>query len=277
MDRTTEVFQATEAAICMSGLQNMSGVERVAMATVVQHYIASLHAFTVLASLQVLIKAIKFKAALAVTQDFTSYPAAFIGAGLFGSHSYFLKDNTENEKAPHFQQFALALVVPFLDWDPPQTAEQRTVREKRCNPESVSELVWEECVFGGGLEEKKKKQFVFLNNLQITLDTLPEHVHVVTGATSGIGKAYACEKITQIVNCNMLSVPQIFVTAFSQCLHAEYKSKGIIVQDVALAILMPDWFRMSPFLMRQLRKFAEDSKYDIRVCKEKEKLGEKEE
>ncbi|XP_032389892.1 hydroxysteroid (20-beta) dehydrogenase 2 isoform X2 [Etheostoma spectabile] len=174
------------------------------------------------------------------------------------------------------------------------------------------------------------------------------------------------QKITQIVNCNMLSVPQmtrlvlpgmvergtgliinisseagvrpqpllslysatkIFVTAFSQCLHAEYKSKGIIVQcvapllvstnmtknmsvnclvksasgfasealntvghssytsgclshalqDVALAILMPDWFRMSPFLMRQLRKFAEDSKYDIRVCKEKEKLGEKEE
>ncbi|XP_034746624.1 very-long-chain 3-oxoacyl-CoA reductase isoform X2 [Etheostoma cragini] len=174
------------------------------------------------------------------------------------------------------------------------------------------------------------------------------------------------QKITQIVNCNMLSVPQmtrlilpgmvergtgliinisseagvrpqpllslysatkIFVTAFSQCLHAEYKSKGIIVQcvapllvstnmtknmsvnclvksasgfasealntvghssytsgclshalqDMALAILMPDWFRMSPFLMRKLRKFAEDRKYDIRVCEEKDKLGEKEE
>ncbi|KAF1378700.1 hypothetical protein PFLUV_G00193250 [Perca fluviatilis] len=174
------------------------------------------------------------------------------------------------------------------------------------------------------------------------------------------------QKITQVVNCNMLSVPQmtrlvlpgmvergtgliinisseagvrpqpllslysatkIFVTYFSQCLHAEYKSKGIIVQCVApfmvstnmtknvsgnrfaksasrfasealntvghssytsgclshalqgmaLAILLPDWFRMSPFLIRKLRNVAEDSKYYIRVCKEKEKLGEKEE
>uniref|UniRef100_A0A8D0CSC1 Hydroxysteroid (20-beta) dehydrogenase 2 n=1 Tax=Sander lucioperca TaxID=283035 RepID=A0A8D0CSC1_SANLU len=147
------------------------------------------------------------------------------------------------------------------------------------------------------------------------------------------------QKITQVVNCNMLSVPQmtrlvlpgmvergtgliinisseagvrpqpllslysatkIFVTYFSQCLHAEYKSKGIIVQCVApfmvstnmtknvsvncfvkssstfasealntvghssytsgclshalqataLAILLPDWFRMSPFFIR---------------------------
>ncbi|KAM7397851.1 hypothetical protein PAMA_005941 [Pampus argenteus] len=80
------------------------------------------------------------------------------------------------------------------------------------------------------------------------------------------------QKITQIINCNMLSVPQItrlvlpgmverrtgliinisseagihpqplltlysatkiFVTHFSQCLHAEYKSKGITVQCVA--------------------------------------------
>ncbi|XP_031176253.1 hydroxysteroid (20-beta) dehydrogenase 2 isoform X1 [Sander lucioperca] len=173
------------------------------------------------------------------------------------------------------------------------------------------------------------------------------------------------QKITQVVNCNMLSVPQmtrlvlpgmvergtgliinisseagvrpqpllslysatkIFVTYFSQCLHAEYKSKGIIVQCVApfmvstnmtknvsvncfvkssstfasealntvghssytsgclshalqataLAILLPDWFRMSPFFIRKLRNVAEDSKYDIRVCNEK-KLGEKEE
>ncbi|KAM7374203.1 hypothetical protein PAMP_006876 [Pampus punctatissimus] len=80
------------------------------------------------------------------------------------------------------------------------------------------------------------------------------------------------QKITQVINCNMLSVPQItrlvlpgmvergtgliinissetgihpqplltlysatkiFVTHFSQCLHAEYKSKGITVQCVA--------------------------------------------
>uniref|UniRef100_A0A8D0CUB7 Hydroxysteroid (20-beta) dehydrogenase 2 n=1 Tax=Sander lucioperca TaxID=283035 RepID=A0A8D0CUB7_SANLU len=168
---------------------------------------------------------------------------------------------------------------------------------------------------------------------------------------------YSDQKITQVVNCNMLSVPQvrylwtgliinisseagvrpqpllslysatkIFVTYFSQCLHAEYKSKGIIVQCVApfmvstnmtknvsvncfvkssstfasealntvghssytsgclshalqataLAILLPDWFRMSPFFIRKLRNVAEDSKYDIRVCNEK-KLGEKEE
>uniref|UniRef100_G3QAP6 Hydroxysteroid (20-beta) dehydrogenase 2 n=1 Tax=Gasterosteus aculeatus aculeatus TaxID=481459 RepID=G3QAP6_GASAC len=152
------------------------------------------------------------------------------------------------------------------------------------------------------------------------------------------------QKITQIINCNMLSVPQMtrlvlpgmvergiglivnmssevgvrpqpllslycatksFVTFFSQCLHAEYKSKGIIVQCVApfmvstnmtkhrtvnffvrsasgfarealntvgqssytsgclshalqntaLTILLPDWFRMSSFVVRKLRDF----------------------
>ncbi|XP_029303727.1 hydroxysteroid (20-beta) dehydrogenase 2 isoform X2 [Cottoperca gobio] len=175
---------------------------------------------------------------------------------------------------------------------------------------------------------------------------------------------YSDQKITQVINCNMLSVSQmtrlvlpgmvergtgliinissevgvrpqpllslysatkIFVTYFSQCLHAEYKSKGIIVQCVApfmvstnmtrnmtvncivksapefarealntvghssytsgclshalqntvLSILLPDWFRMSPFLIRKLRNIATASKYDERVCKEK--LGEKEE
>uniref|UniRef100_A0A8D0CUB5 Hydroxysteroid (20-beta) dehydrogenase 2 n=1 Tax=Sander lucioperca TaxID=283035 RepID=A0A8D0CUB5_SANLU len=125
---------------------------------------------------------------------------------------------------------------------------------------------------------------------------------------------------------SLYSATKIFVTYFSQCLHAEYKSKGIIVQCVApfmvstnmtknvsvncfvkssstfasealntvghssytsgclshalqataLAILLPDWFRMSPFFIRKLRNVAEDSKYDIRVCNEK-KLGEKEE
>ncbi|KAK9536378.1 hypothetical protein VZT92_006164 [Zoarces viviparus] len=174
------------------------------------------------------------------------------------------------------------------------------------------------------------------------------------------------QKITQIINCNMLSVPQmtrlvlpgmvergtgliinissevgvrpqpllslycatkIFVTYFSQCLHAEYTSKGIIVQCVApfmvstnmtkqiavnffvrsasgfarealntvghssytsgclshalqntaLTILLPDWLRMSPFLVRKLRNFATASRHDADVCKQKDGLGHKEE
>lgn len=88
MDRASEVFQTSSPAICMCSFQSMSGVERVAHATVVQHYIASLHAFTVLASPQWLTEACKFKAALAVAQDLTSNPAASSGAGLFNSHSY---------------------------------------------------------------------------------------------------------------------------------------------------------------------------------------------
>nr|XP_040037029.1 hydroxysteroid (20-beta) dehydrogenase 2 isoform X3 [Gasterosteus aculeatus aculeatus] len=201
------------------------------------------------------------------------------------------------------------------------------------------------------------------------------------------------QKITQIINCNMLSVPQMtrlvlpgmveryhhkhpdvtgsyevmriydefmdicllrgiglivnmssevgvrpqpllslycatksFVTFFSQCLHAEYKSKGIIVQCVApfmvstnmtkhrtvnffvrsasgfarealntvgqssytsgclshalqntaLTILLPDWFRMSSFVVRKLRDFAAASRGDRNACEEK-KLGEKKE
>ncbi|KAI3373125.1 hypothetical protein L3Q82_006452 [Scortum barcoo] len=156
------------------------------------------------------------------------------------------------------------------------------------------------------------------------------------------------QKITHIVNCNMLSVPQmtrlvlpgmvergtgliinissqvgvlpqpllslysatkIFVTYFSQCLHAEYKSKGIIVQCVApfmvstnmtnnmkvtclvksasdfarealntvghstytsgclshalqnaaFTVLLPDWLRMSSFLIGKLRNPAKDT------------------
>ncbi|XP_044079706.1 hydroxysteroid (20-beta) dehydrogenase 2 isoform X3 [Siniperca chuatsi] len=174
------------------------------------------------------------------------------------------------------------------------------------------------------------------------------------------------KKITHIINCNMLSIPQmtrlvlpgmvergtgliinissevgvhpqpllslysatkIFVTYFSQCLHAEYKSNGIIVQCVApfmvstnmthnmrvncfvktasgfarealntvghssytsgclshalqsmaLTILLPDWLRMSTVLIRKLRNLAKVSKYERRVCKEKETLSEKEE
>uniref|UniRef100_A0A673CD65 Hydroxysteroid (20-beta) dehydrogenase 2 n=1 Tax=Sphaeramia orbicularis TaxID=375764 RepID=A0A673CD65_9TELE len=157
-------------------------------------------------------------------------------------------------------------------------------------------------------------------------------------------------KITQVVNCNMLSVPQmtrlvlpgmvergtgliinissqvavrpqpllclysatkIFVTYFSQCLQAEYKSKGITVQcvvpflvstnmttlpvncmvksapgfahdalntvgystytsgclshalqSVALSVLVPDWFLMSSFLIRQFRKLAKQRKQE---------------
>uniref|UniRef100_UPI0037E792FA hydroxysteroid (20-beta) dehydrogenase 2 n=1 Tax=Semicossyphus pulcher TaxID=241346 RepID=UPI0037E792FA len=153
------------------------------------------------------------------------------------------------------------------------------------------------------------------------------------------------EKITHVINCNVLSVPQMtklvlpdmvkrekgliinissavgnrpqpllslysssksFVTFFSQCLHAEYKSKGIIVQCVApfmvtsnmtkrvkasyivksassfarealntvghsnytsgclshalqimaLRVLLPDWIRMSTFLIRKQQNFA---------------------
>ncbi|XP_070700135.1 hydroxysteroid (20-beta) dehydrogenase 2 [Pempheris klunzingeri] len=174
------------------------------------------------------------------------------------------------------------------------------------------------------------------------------------------------QKITQIISCNVLSVPQmtrlvlpgmvdrgtgliinisseagvrpqpllslysstkIFVTYFSQCLHAEYKSKGIIVQcvapfmvstnmthnttvnclvksaagfayealntvghstytsgclshalqNMALTILLPDWIRMSSVLITKLQSLTRISEYPRRVCREKQKLGEKEE
>ncbi|XP_028323001.1 hydroxysteroid (20-beta) dehydrogenase 2 [Gouania willdenowi] len=157
------------------------------------------------------------------------------------------------------------------------------------------------------------------------------------------------KKITKIINCNMLSVAQmsrlvlpgmvkrekgliinmssimgirpqplltlysatkVFVTYFSQCLHAEYKSKGITVQCVApslvstnmtrnikvnflvksasafarealntvghssftngclshalqnaaLSFLLPDWLRMSTFLIRKQLRLAEQHK-----------------
>ncbi|XP_042355815.1 hydroxysteroid (20-beta) dehydrogenase 2 [Plectropomus leopardus] len=171
------------------------------------------------------------------------------------------------------------------------------------------------------------------------------------------------QKITQLINCNVLSVPQmtrlvlpgmverrtglvinissevavrpqplltiysstkIFVTYFSQCLHAEYKSRGITVQcvapflvstnmtrnmktncfvksapdfarealntvghtsytngclshtlqNMALHILLPDWYRMSSYFIRKLQNLAEE--YHKSMGKEKERLVEKE-
>ncbi|XP_037543613.1 hydroxysteroid (20-beta) dehydrogenase 2 [Nematolebias whitei] len=173
------------------------------------------------------------------------------------------------------------------------------------------------------------------------------------------------EKITQIINCNMLSVPQmtrlvlpsmverekgliinissemgvrpqpllalysaskVFVTYFSQCLHAEYKSKGITVQCVAplmvstnmthnmtvnglvksapafaceaiktvghssytsgclshalqsaaLELFLPDWLRMSTFLIRKLRNLPRIKVHGNKASKEKERLIAKE-
>ncbi|XP_062262367.1 hydroxysteroid (20-beta) dehydrogenase 2 [Platichthys flesus] len=173
-------------------------------------------------------------------------------------------------------------------------------------------------------------------------------------------------KITEVINCNMLSVPQmtrlvlpdmikrgkgliinisseagvrpqpllslysatkIFVTYFSQCLNAEYKGKGINVQcvapfmvssnmthnmkancfvksasgfahealntvghssytsgclshalqNVALTVLLPDWLRMSQFLVRKLQRLAEVITVKRRAREEEDKLREKEE
>uniref|UniRef100_A0A3Q3FQD9 Hydroxysteroid (20-beta) dehydrogenase 2 n=1 Tax=Labrus bergylta TaxID=56723 RepID=A0A3Q3FQD9_9LABR len=139
------------------------------------------------------------------------------------------------------------------------------------------------------------------------------------------------QKITDVINCNVLSVPHMtrlvlpgmvergkgliinmsslagrrphplvslycssksFVSFFSECLHAEYKSKGIIVQvrmrnslidvgscspgkaldtvghssyttgclshtlqSMALTVLLPDWLRMSSFFVRKQHDF----------------------
>uniref|UniRef100_A0A673CFC8 Hydroxysteroid (20-beta) dehydrogenase 2 n=1 Tax=Sphaeramia orbicularis TaxID=375764 RepID=A0A673CFC8_9TELE len=109
----------------------------------------------------------------------------------------------------------------------------------------------------------------------------------------------------------LYSATKIFVTYFSQCLQAEYKSKGITVQcvvpflvstnmttlpvncmvksapgfahdalntvgystytsgclshalqSVALSVLVPDWFLMSSFLIRQFRKLAKQRKQE---------------
>lgn len=88
MDWPSKVFQTPSLAICILSFQSVSGVESVAYATVVQHYIAGLHAFTIPTSPQGLVEACIFKAALAFTQDLTCYPAAFFGTDLLNSHSY---------------------------------------------------------------------------------------------------------------------------------------------------------------------------------------------
>jgi len=51
----------------------------------------------------------------------------------------------------------------------------------------------------------------------------------------------------------------------------------VVLQNTALTILLPDWFRMSTFLVRKFRNFATASQRDMNVCKTKETLGPKEE
>lgn len=86
MDGTTKVLQAPGLPIRVSSVQSVSGVERGAHATVVQYYVASLHAFSSPAGHQVLIKAFKLKAAFTVAQYLTSDPATPLGPCLLSGH-----------------------------------------------------------------------------------------------------------------------------------------------------------------------------------------------
>uniref|UniRef100_A0A3Q3WTK4 Uncharacterized protein n=1 Tax=Mola mola TaxID=94237 RepID=A0A3Q3WTK4_MOLML len=107
------------------------------------------------------------------------------------------------------------------------------------------------------------------------------------------------QKITHLVNCNMLSVPQMtrlvlpgmvlrgtgviinissgvglhpqpllslysaskaFVTYFSKCLHAEYKSKGIIVQSVTPLLVSTKMTNMKEsFMVKRASEFAREA------------------
>ncbi|TTO79351.1 Very-long-chain 3-oxoacyl-CoA reductase [Bagarius yarrelli] len=64
---------------------------------------------------------------------------------------------------------------------------------------------------------------------------------VVTGSTAGIGRAYALERATKVINCNILSV----------------------TQHVALEIFFPGWLRLSPFGVRRIERFAQEKKKQI--------------
>lgn len=86
MDGTAQILQTPGAAVCISGVQNVGGVKWGAHAAVVQHHVASLHAFTVSSSRQGLIEAFKVKTSSAVTKDLTGDPSASAGACLFGGH-----------------------------------------------------------------------------------------------------------------------------------------------------------------------------------------------
>ncbi|XP_061596892.1 hydroxysteroid (20-beta) dehydrogenase 2 [Cololabis saira] len=115
------------------------------------------------------------------------------------------------------------------------------------------------------------------------------------------------QKITEIINCNMLSVSQmtrlvlpgmvdrgtgliinisseagvrpqplltlysatkIFVTYFSQCLHAEYKSKGITVQCVAPSMVSTNMTHNMPvnWLVKSAAAFAREAVNTVGHC-----------
>ncbi|TNN72477.1 putative steroid dehydrogenase 2 [Liparis tanakae] len=113
---------------------------------------------------------------------------------------------------------------------------------------------------------------------------------VVTGATAGIGKAYACECVAPFmvstsmtnhrpVNFFVRSAPGLAREALNTVGHCSYTSGCLshALQNTALTILLPDWFRMSTFLVRKFRNFAAASQRDVTVCKTKETPGAKEE
>ncbi|XP_008297217.1 hydroxysteroid (20-beta) dehydrogenase 2 [Stegastes partitus] len=175
--------------------------------------------------------------------------------------------------------------------------------------------------------EEKTNQLINCNVLsvpQMTRLVLPEMIKRGTGLIINISSAVGVRPQPLLA---LYSATKIFVTYFSQSLHAEYKSKGISVQCVApffvstnmtnnmevnclvksasdfarealntvghssytsgclshalqsaaFLVLMPDWFRMSTFLIRKLKKIPKLGKHDGRLCKDNKRLNDKEE
>uniref|UniRef100_A0A3Q3MP70 Hydroxysteroid (20-beta) dehydrogenase 2 n=1 Tax=Mastacembelus armatus TaxID=205130 RepID=A0A3Q3MP70_9TELE len=179
-------------------------------------------------------------------------------------------------------------------------------------------MVYSDC-FTYFLDVPDAGQVISLIQIKMTLWTFIFHLlHRKTGLIINISSEAGIRPQPLL---SLYCATKIFVTYFSQCLHAEYKSMGITVQcvapfivstkmtnmkvnsfvksapefahdalntvghsnytsgclshalqDMALAILLPDWIRMSSFLIIKLANQAKRIKSERRVCKENLKI-----
>uniref|UniRef100_G3QAP5 Hydroxysteroid (20-beta) dehydrogenase 2 n=1 Tax=Gasterosteus aculeatus aculeatus TaxID=481459 RepID=G3QAP5_GASAC len=197
--------------------------------------------------------------------DFTDsqriYPA--IAKQLEGLEIGILVNNVGMTYSDHFAYF---LEIP--------DAEQKITQIINCNMLSVPQMT--RLVLPGMVE----RGIGLIVNMSSEVGVRPQPLLSLYCATKCVAPFMVSTNMTKhrTVNFFVRSASGFAREALNTVGQSSYTSGCLshALQNTALTILLPDWFRMSSFVVRKLRDFAAASRGDRNACEEK-KLGEKKE